>query len=94
MGHTFTHLLYHIIFSTRQRLPLIDAELRSRLFPYLGGIIDHLDGTPLAINGPTDHVHALVKLRAAISVAKAVEKLKSNSTGWIHAEWPGRGKFA
>jgi putative transposase len=94
MGHTFTNLLSHIIFSTKERLPIIDTELRSRLFPYFGGIIDHLGGTPLAINGPCDHVHLLVKLRASASIATAVEKLKSNSSGWIHDEWPRRWRFA
>jgi len=39
MAHTFTHLLTHIIFSTKDRRPLLDADLKARLFPYLGGII-------------------------------------------------------
>ncbi|MBZ5555547.1 MAG: IS200/IS605 family transposase, partial [Acidobacteriia bacterium] len=94
MGHTFTNLLVHMIFSTKDRLPLVDVELRSKLYPYLGGILNHLGAIPLALNGPADHVHGLVKLRAVHSVAKVVEKLKSNSTGWVHEEWPERRQFA
>ncbi len=56
MAHTFTHLLTHIIFSTKDRRPLLDMELKSRLFPYLGGIIRAHDGKTIIINGPTDHV--------------------------------------
>ena len=44
MAHTFTHLLTHIVFSTKDRTPSLDAELKSRLFPYLGGIIRAHDG--------------------------------------------------
>jgi putative transposase len=94
MGHTFTNLLVHIIFSTKDRRPLLDDDLRSRLYPYIGGILNRLGAVPLALNGPADHVHGLVKVRAVHSVAKVVEKLKSNSAGWIHDEWPCRRSFA
>jgi hypothetical protein len=52
MAHTYTHLLTHIIFSTKDRAPLLDAGLKERLFPYLGGIIRAHDGKALIINGP------------------------------------------
>ena len=28
MAHTFTNLLYHLVFSTKSRVPQIDAELQ------------------------------------------------------------------
>ena len=43
-----------------------------------------LKGTALNINGAADHVHALVRLPAALAVAKTVEILKANSSRWIH----------
>ena len=33
MAHTFSHLLTHIVFSTKNRLPMLDADLKARLFP-------------------------------------------------------------
>jgi len=59
MAHTFTNLLTHIIFSTKDRMPTLEPDLKRRLFPYLGGILCELDAKPLLINGPTDHVHNL-----------------------------------
>lgn len=41
-GHTFTHLLTHIVFSTKDRAPMLDGELKPRLFAYMGGIIVNL----------------------------------------------------
>jgi len=84
MPHTFTNLLAHIIFSTKERSPLIDAELRPNLHAYLGGIVRELNGTPLIINGTDDHVHLLVSLPPTISISDALRVLKTNSSKWVH----------
>jgi hypothetical protein len=47
MSHTFTKLLTHVIFSTKERRSLMDNELQLRLFPYLGGIVREIGRTPL-----------------------------------------------
>ena len=33
MAHTFTNLLTHIIFSTKDRMPTLEPDLKQRLFP-------------------------------------------------------------
>ena len=63
MSHTCGNILLHLIFSTRERHPLIETGFRSELFAYLGGIVREMRGTALIINGTADHVHMLV-LRA------------------------------
>ncbi len=45
MSHT--NLLYHIVFATKERAPLITDALRERLHEYLGGIVRNLGGTAL-----------------------------------------------
>jgi REP element-mobilizing transposase RayT len=94
MSHTFTKLLTHVIFSTKERRSLMDDEFQLRLFPYLGGIIREMGGTPLTINGPSDHVHLLAQTKTSVSIAKLVETVKSNCTGWVHREWKERWAFA
>ena len=94
MAHTFTHLLTHIIFSTKERRPLLDADLKARLFPYLGGIIRAHDGKALIINGPTDHVHILASLAAKHSLSDLMRELKADSTGWVHKIFPRQKSFA
>jgi putative transposase len=44
MGSTFFSLHYHLVFSTKERLPFIDAEWRPRLHSYLGGTIRGMNG--------------------------------------------------
>ena len=60
MGHTYTNLLTHVIFSTHERVASITPEIDGELHAYLGGIIQNLGGKPLAIGGASDHVHALI----------------------------------
>src|SRR5438067_1422894 len=67
MAHTCTRLLVHVVCSTRDRVPQIDAELRPQLFAYMAGIIREIGGTPVIINGPADHVHSLVGIPASLS---------------------------
>ncbi len=39
MAHTFTTLHSHVIFSTKDRSPYLDDEIRGRVFAYMGGIV-------------------------------------------------------
>jgi putative transposase len=94
MAHTYASLLTHIIFSTKDRSAFIDAQLASALHPYLGGIIRELNGTALAINGPTDHVHLLLSLPPNLALSEAMRVLKTNSSRWVHEQWPQRRPFA
>lgn len=80
MSHT--NLLYHIVFATKERAPLITDALRPRLHEYLGGIARNLGGTALEINGVEDHVHLLVILPPTIAVSEFMSKLKANSSAW------------
>ena len=93
MAHTYTCLLEHIIFSTKERRPFLDAALKERLFPYMGGIVRELGGVALSINGPTDHVHILASLPPTIAPSEFVGKLKANSSGWVHKNFPQHQEF-
>jgi len=63
MSQSFTNLIYHLIFSTKDRRPLITLEYQPRLYDYIGGILRNTGGVSLGIDGVEDHVHVLAKLR-------------------------------
>ena len=87
---SYTNLLYHIVYATKERAPLITNTLRPRLHEYLGGTVRGLDGIALEVNGTNDHVHVLAKLRPTISVSEFLSKLKSASSGWAKRQTNGR----
>ena len=93
MAHTFTNLLTHVIFSTKDRLPLLTPDLRADMLAYLGGIIRKLHGKVTESNARPDHVHLLLSLPPTVAVAEALRVVKSNSSLWVH-ETRRRAAFA
>jgi REP element-mobilizing transposase RayT len=91
MAHSYTNLLYHIVYATKERRPLIDDEFQPRLYDYVGGAIRGLKGTSLEIGGVEDHVHILAKLPPTIAVADFLEKLKANTSKWAKSVRRGFG---
>ncbi|HMD85580.1 MAG TPA: IS200/IS605 family transposase [Terriglobia bacterium] len=93
MAHTFASLYTHVIFSTKDRLPFLTAELRPDLLAYRGGIVRKLGGKLVDANARLDHVHCLLSLPPALAVADALRILKTNSSAWVH-ETRRRAAFA
>jgi REP element-mobilizing transposase RayT len=90
MADSYTSLFYHLIFSTKNRETWLDEEVRTRLYPYLGGIARTNRWTSLAVGGAEDHTHMLVLLPPSVAVAKAVQLLKGGSSHWLHETMPGK----
>ena len=86
MASTLTNLLYHVVFSTKGRLPLITGEIRDPLYRYIGGIIRNQGGTLIEIGGVADHVHLLARFPASKAVSDMLRDVKSDSSGWINQE--------
>lgn len=93
MAHTYTSLLTHVIFSTKNRVPSLEADIREEVEKYICGVAKNLGITTIAINSVEDHAHMLIKVPAAMAVAEAVGKLKANSSRFIHDEWANRSRF-
>lgn len=86
MPSTHTSLHSHLVFSTKERRPMISPEWRDRLHAYLGGIVKGLDAVPLAIGGTEDHVHLLVGIKSSHRLDYFVRDLKADSSEWVHTE--------
>lgn len=89
MAGTFTNLLYHLVFSTKNRIPLIHISLESDLYAYIGGIIRGEGGVLLEIGGMPDHVHLLAKFKPSRSVAEMLNRIKAKSSKWVNEEKEG-----
>jgi REP element-mobilizing transposase RayT len=94
MSNTFTNLNYHLVFSTKDRQPLITKDRQVRIHGYIGGIIRDLRGEPICIGGVEDHVHILCRLKTDVSLADVLRQIKGSSSKWINDELNPAGKFA
>lgn len=91
---SYTNLVYHVVFSTKQRRPVLTADVRERVFEYLGGIVRKLDAKLLRAGGADDHVHLALSGPATLSVAELVRKIKANTSRWLHQKLPEQRSFA
>jgi REP element-mobilizing transposase RayT len=94
MSGTYTNLLVHIVFSTKERRPLIASRFEEELYKYIGGIVRGQKCIQLAIGGIEDHLHILVKVKPTIALSNLVRDIKANSTGWINEKHYKLRKFA
>jgi REP element-mobilizing transposase RayT len=94
MPQSFVSLHYHLIFSTKNRLPTLTAALAPRLYEYLDGILRAERGVLLSAGGMPDHIHLLVGLHQDHSVAGVLRLLKANSSKCVHETFPQLQAFA
>ena len=81
MPQSLALVLLHIIFSTKNRMPLLQsAELRSEVHAYLTATLQGLGCIPLQVGGVADHVHILCALSRRITIADLIRVLKTRST--------------
>jgi len=88
MPQSLTCLVYHIIFSTKERRRLILPQLLPRLDEYIGGIIRTDKGILIATGGVEDHTHVLAHINKNMTIPEGVKNIKSLSTKWIHEIFP------
>jgi REP element-mobilizing transposase RayT len=93
MPTTYTKLLYHIVFSTKRREPLILPIIKEDLYEELRRIIRDQRGEPIEIGGTADHVHVVAKLRSEPSLAKVMQQLKGASSSFVNQLGKYTAKF-
>lgn len=80
---SYTHLLYHIVFATKGRFPVIERSWEIELYRYLAGIIKNFGGEAIEINGTADHVHILARLGPKLAFSDVLRELKASSSRWV-----------
>lgn len=83
---SFTKVMIHVVWGTKNRQPILAKEKRSLLFSHIksnalskGIYVD-------AINGHLEHVHGLFELNAEITLAKTLQLLKGEASHWANAQ--------
>ena len=93
MPQSLAKVYLHVVFSTKNREPLLAEAWREELFCVLGGAANDLGCQSLIVGGMADHVHLLFQLGRTITIADAVGKIKSTSSLWIGQKHLGVERF-
>ncbi|MFO0811677.1 MAG: IS200/IS605 family transposase [Gemmatales bacterium] len=83
MANTYSQLLFHIVFSTKNRRPVLHADRRDELFKYIWGIHKNHQCHLYRIGGVEDHLHILTHLPTTLCIADFVREVKASSSRWI-----------
>ncbi len=83
MSQSLARNVIHLIFSTKQREPLIIPSIRDELFRYLAGTLNGIMCPAIKVGGVADHVHLLFSLARTVTLSKAVEETKKSSSKWM-----------
>jgi REP element-mobilizing transposase RayT len=81
---TLQQLLYHIVFSTKNRQRWLTDGFREKVFAYMAGTAKDLNGFAIKVGGFYDHVHLLVRIPAKIAVSEFVGRLKASTSKHIN----------
>jgi len=93
MPQSLSKVIIHIIFSTKDREPWLDKEIRPRMHAYLATICRDLGGEAYRVGGVSDHVHIVTTLPRTLSQADLIEHVKTTSSKWIKGLAPKYGGF-
>ena len=80
MPQSLSYLLTHIVFSTKDRTPVLDATVRTALHAYLATVARNVDCECFRVGGVADHMHLAVRLSRTLTMAKLIEELKTSSS--------------
>jgi REP element-mobilizing transposase RayT len=83
MPQSLSSILIHLIFSTKNREPLLSPEIDAELYPYIASIFKAMKSPALIIDGASDHLHTLFSLSRVVTIADLVEEVKTESSKWI-----------
>jgi REP element-mobilizing transposase RayT len=94
MPQSLARVHIHLIFSTKNRRPLIEARVGNDLHRYMARVLHEAGCMAVLINSVPDHVHVLFELGRLRSVGGTVELVKKRSSKWIKTQGPAFAAFA
>ena len=93
MPQSLSQVILHVVFSTKDRRPWLDPDIRPRMHAYLATLCRDCDCQAYRVGGAADHVHIAARLARTVSQAELLEKIKKTSSAWIKTQAEQYGSF-
>ncbi len=94
MAQSLSNVLLHIVFSTKNRHPWIEAHIEEELFKYVAGTCRNLGCPSHGFGGADDHIHISCSLSRTLAISKLIEEIKTSSSKWIKTKSDEYAGFA
>lgn len=83
MSQSLAQILVHLVFSTKNREPFLDDDIRDELHAYVGGIVKTQTGVLLKAGSVADHIHLLIAHPRTCAPSDLVQEIKTGSSKWV-----------
>ena len=93
MSQSLAKNLIHLVFSTKDRRPLMDDTVRVEFHKYSAGILRDLNSPALLMNSVNDHIHVLFNLHRTKALSDVVMELKRGTSKWLKEQGPQYQSF-
>ncbi len=94
MSQSLSSVLIHIVFSTKDRAPILNSSVRPALNGYLATVARNLGCQCFRVGAVADHVHLAIRISRTITIAQLVEELKTSSSKWLKTQSTALAAFA
>jgi REP element-mobilizing transposase RayT len=94
MPQSLSRVVIHVVFSTKERLALLDIDTRPKLHAYLATVARNAGCECYRVGGVADHVHLAIRLSRTLTIADLVENLKTSSSKWLKTQSPDLATFS
>jgi len=85
MPQSLSKVILQIVFSTKNREPWLEPDVRPRMHAYLATVCRDLGAELVRVGGVADHVYIVTTLPRTVSQAEFIEQMKKTSSKWIKA---------
>ncbi|MGJ8672807.1 IS200/IS605 family transposase [Rubritalea sp.] len=86
MSQSLSKVVIHLVFSTKERSPSINDQIKSRLHAYLASLARDHGWECYRVGGVADHVHLALLQPRTCELAELVGHIKRQSTLWLKRE--------
>ncbi|MBP1618524.1 MAG: putative transposase [Bacteroidetes bacterium] len=93
MANTFSKLYVQLVFGVKNRVSLIDDQIKDQIEKYISGVVTAKKCRLMAIYCNPDHIHIFISIHPSIAIADLVRDIKTLSSGWIHREFENLKHF-
>ncbi len=84
MANTYSKVYCQTVFAVKYREAMIHDELKQKLFPVIGNLINEAGAQTIVVNGVEDHVHCLFRIFPKNSISEIMKVAKGKSSKWVN----------
>lgn len=94
MPQSLSLVIVQVVFSTKERRPFLDLDIRPKLHAYLATVARNAGCESFRVGGVADHVHLAIRMSRTITIADLIETLKTSSSKWVKTQSDSLSAFA